>query len=171
MKSVFKLKFFVSLVLLASFFILVLNGCKKSEVEPDFVAKEILITDFDCPAIAFTGSDTTVVGKWKLMSWVQSSESSITDTVFYADYSCDNITYEFTKDGKLKIVGNHKLHEGEIEFRFGGGVENGNKMAKIYFFIPDFRGDMWRVSLEEEAQMELIYWSSRGPKLQLVRIQ
>ena len=54
MKSVFKLKFFVSLVLLASFFILVLNGCKKSEVEPDFVAKEILITDFDCPAIAIT---------------------------------------------------------------------------------------------------------------------
>jgi hypothetical protein len=65
-------------------FILVISlSCKKNEVVD-------INMDLKCPTVARVGSNTQVVGKWKLLKG---------STVFYdtktVDYSCNEVIYDF----------------------------------------------------------------------------
>lgn len=74
-------------------FILVISlSCKKNEVVD-------INMDLRCPTVARVGSNTQVVGKWKLLKG---------STVFYdtktVDYSCNEVIYDFRSNGIVIIT-------------------------------------------------------------------
>lgn len=78
-------------------------GCESDEEKV-----EICTIGLKCPVSPLSGKAGDIVGKWKL---VLATETQVS-TPQLMDYSCDNIIYEFRKDGKLVITSDV---EGQLE--------------------------------------------------------
>jgi|GEM_PF-1369252 len=88
--------------------IFIFLSCKKTE---------IVKMDLKCPVVAVKGSDTNVIGKWKLVKGVTVFADRRTE-----DYSCNEVIYTFKTNETLTISSDTKdlisLSPGEYSYNF-----------------------------------------------------
>lgn len=149
---------------------LVLGSCEKNTIDP-FPVKEVLIDEFNCPSVAYTGVDTSIIGKWKLMQWNTLHPVSGAIVTFH-DYSCEEIVYEFRSDKTLIITGDHQeVKSGSLTYS-GGGPFRSQDVRAVYFYLAGVDSDWWTGRLKESgAVMDLRIRSHHDVMLQFIRIQ
>ncbi len=145
-------------------------GCSDDEEVPtDEILQPELFEELSCP-FEYDETDTdNVFGKWKLVR----TENGNTIT----DYSCSNVTYEFTADGRLIIESDVAAIPDSVYTYKGGtnqssdplGMSNGNMTLNdtLAFFSETSMGRLSVGPVQGEAERGGLICSYRGYLLRM----
>lgn len=135
--------------------------CKKAQ------PSEEILTTYQCAVNSVAGPQDDVLGKWKLLSY---------RTVFYnpdtTDYSCDDIIYEFKRDGGLTVISTidepHGYAAGDYTFELKENIvpEDGN----TYYTLQIGEHSQWPSTIGAR-EMILSQAYVDGPVLHFARIE
>ncbi|MEC3881491.1 hypothetical protein [Parapedobacter sp. 10938] len=135
--------------------------CKKAQ------PSEEIVTTYQCAVNSVAGHQDDALGKWKLLShW----------TVFYnphtTDYSCDDIIYEFKREGGLTVTSTvdepYGYAAGDYPFELKANVapEDDN----MYYTLQIGEHSPWPATIGTR-EMILSQAYLDGPVLHFVRIE
>lgn len=156
MKTLLPYKNSKKLLLSLCVFTFLFASCEKNIQKTNELKCEVKIKE---------GSNTSVLGKWKLVR----GTSVFYEPVTY-DYSCENIIYEFTSDGTLIITGDAEQNLGYGKGIYDYKFQVANSETGIYLpYMITINGNSLSSNIVNH-QLELNNSSVDGPILYFLRV-
>lgn len=158
------------------FLLSVFLSCKK---DPVFVPQQVVNTDYACPVSGITGVNKDVFSKWKLVETHVYGDSTFVFTpgpLEVRDYSCEEVIFEFTRSGQLRILSGHAdFSNQEQSYRQYEGPMSVNPISFQLDFTLSRKGierNTWIARMENNGSFMLLKeLATYRVELKLVRIE